>query len=92
VDYLDGMGLYRAYDEPNEAGPKPKPEPITGPKPYDTPTPAQSGAGQALEVIADPLKLAEDAFAPDTTKLPLGFAILGFCAVAVLWAHSVRQK
>ena len=56
----------------------------------DTP---QNGLVAAAELVADgPMELLTEAVTPGETKLPLGLAILGACAVAVIMAASLDKK
>jgi hypothetical protein len=51
-----------------------------------------TGTADAIEVVTAPIALAEEVFAPETTKLPFGWAVLGACVVAVIWAASIDSK
>lgn len=72
------------WDQDLYASPSPQTE-------APAPDPA-TAAETAIEVIAAPVKLAEEILDPETTKLPMGLAILGACVVAVMWAISVDSK
>jgi hypothetical protein len=53
--------------------------------------PDSSGFVEAVEVIANPLKLVETAVDPTDTKLPWGLAVLGACVVLVILANSLDK-
>ncbi len=55
---------------------------------------AADGLATTLDVVANPAKLLSDVIPPNPadSKFPLGWAVLGACAFAVLWAASIDSK
>lgn len=63
-------------------------KPQEAPKAADPAIDPQSAASEALQVMANPVKLASDVLTQDParSKLPLGWAIFGACVAAIVLA------
>jgi hypothetical protein len=84
------VGTYEAgeslYAQPEEDDSDSSPQPAAPPSSSSSPSQALV---QTAQLIADPSSLAQQAVNPSTTVLPFGWAVLGACAVAVLWAAKL---
>ncbi len=71
-----------------ETGPPPQQKAQEAPKSADPAIDPQAATSEALQLIANPVKLASDVLTQDpaTSKLPLGLAIFGTCIAAIVIA------